>query len=91
MLLGLLEGLLSPTHLCMLAAVGLLVALPFCLICAKAGFPGALGLLVFVPVANLVLLFFLAFAEWPALRRARTGVVSAQDPEGTGPGPRAGG
>lgn len=38
-------------------------------VCSKAGFPGALGLLVMVPFANLLLLYLLAFAEWPALRR----------------------
>lgn len=43
---------------------------PFWRICARAGFPGWLGVLVVVPVANLVLLYFLAFAEWPALRDA---------------------
>jgi hypothetical protein len=36
-------------------------------ICAKAGFPGALGLLIVIPVLNLFLLYFLAFAEWPSL------------------------
>jgi hypothetical protein len=36
-------------------------------ICARAGFPGALGLLIVVPFLNLVLLYVLAFAEWPAL------------------------
>jgi hypothetical protein len=37
-------------------------------ICSKAGFPGALGLLIIVPLLNIGLLFFLAFAEWPSLR-----------------------
>lgn len=42
--------------------------LPFWFICKKAGFHGALSLLMLVPVANLVLPFVLAFAEWPALK-----------------------
>jgi len=37
-------------------------------ICSKAGFPGALSLLILIPGLNLCLLFFLALAEWPALR-----------------------
>ncbi|MFN0195359.1 MAG: hypothetical protein ACKVT0_01330 [Planctomycetaceae bacterium] len=45
------------------------VVIPFWMICSKAGFPGWIGLGVLVPVLNVVLLFFLAFAEWPALRR----------------------
>ena len=42
--------------------------LPFWLIFEKAGFPGALALLMLLPVVNVVMLFFLAFADWPALR-----------------------
>jgi hypothetical protein len=40
-------------------------------ICSKAGFPGPLGLLIVVPLLNLALLFFLAFAEWPSLRHQK--------------------
>src|SRR2546427_13246909 len=32
---------------------------------AKAGYSGALGLLMFVPIANIVVLCILAFGEWP--------------------------
>ena len=32
---------------------------------SKAGYHGALSLLMFVPIANLVMLLILAFAEWP--------------------------
>jgi len=35
---------------------------------AKTGWSGAMGLLVFVPIANLVVLLMLAFAEWPIQR-----------------------
>ncbi len=45
-------------------------------ICAKTGYSGALGLLMLVPVANLVLLLVLAFGSWPIeeeLRRLRAG------------------
>ncbi|MBN1587948.1 MAG: hypothetical protein JW888_00370 [Pirellulales bacterium] len=52
--------------------------LPFWLIFEKAGFSGALSLLMMVPVANVVMLFFLAFADWPALdRRGDAGYPSA--------------
>ena len=46
----------------------LLVVLPFWLICKKAGFHGALSLILLIPLGNIILLFFLAFSEWPALR-----------------------
>ena len=36
----------------------------------KAGYPGLFGLGVFVPLLNLVVLFFAAFAKWPVERRA---------------------
>jgi glucan phosphoethanolaminetransferase (alkaline phosphatase superfamily) len=50
--------------------LGLLLAIiPWWKICAKAGFPGALSLLMLVPVANLILPFYIAFADWPALRQ----------------------
>lgn len=32
---------------------------------AKAGYSGAMGLLMFVPIANLIVLLILAFGEWP--------------------------
>ena len=37
-------------------------------ICSKAGFPGVLALLMFVPLANVVLPLYIAFADWSALR-----------------------
>jgi hypothetical protein len=38
-------------------------------ICSKAGFPAPLGLLMLVPVANIILPLYLAFADWPALNQ----------------------
>ena len=35
---------------------------------AKAGYNGAMGLLMFIPIANLIVLCMLAFAEWPIQR-----------------------
>jgi len=52
--------------LCVIPVLALLNVIPFWMICTKAGFPGALSLLMLVPIANLVLLFYIAFAEWPA-------------------------
>jgi hypothetical protein len=48
-----------------------LVILPLWRICKKAGFHGALSLLMLVPLGNICLLFFLAFAEWPALKNEK--------------------
>jgi len=49
--------------------VGALVTvIPFWKICSKAGFPGPLALLMLVPLANVILPFYIAFADWPALK-----------------------
>lgn len=45
-----------------------LVIYPFWRICVRAGFPGWIALLIVVPLVNLGLLYFLAFADWPSLR-----------------------
>lgn len=44
----------------------------FCRIFSKAGFSWALGLLMLVPIANIVMFFFLAFADWPIHRELRS-------------------
>ena len=55
--------------------VGLLIILLmvwiYCRIFSKTGFCWALGLLMFVPIANIIMLFVLAFADWPVLRELR--------------------
>ena len=45
-----------------------LPTIAFWKICSKAGFPGALGLLMLVPVGNIILMLYLAFAQWPILK-----------------------
>jgi len=51
--------------------ISLLKVIPFWKICTKAGFPGPLALLMLVPVADIILPFYIAFAEWPALRQGQ--------------------
>ena len=46
----------------------LLTVIPFWQICKKAGFHPALSLLMLVPFGQLILPFYIAFANWPALR-----------------------
>jgi hypothetical protein len=46
-----------------------LVVWPYSRIFRKAGFSPWLGLLMLVPGVNLFMIFFLAFADWPALKR----------------------
>jgi hypothetical protein len=49
--------------------VGLIL---WCKIFSKTGYSWAFGLLMFVPIANLVMLFILAFGDWPILRELRS-------------------
>ncbi len=35
---------------------------------SKAGYNGAMSLLLFIPIANLIVICMLAFAEWPVLK-----------------------
>lgn len=51
----------------------LVVVVPFWRICTKTGFPGALSLLMLVPLVNLGLLYFLAFSPWRSGERASRG------------------
>ena len=45
---------------------------------AKAGFPGWYGVAVVIPMLNLLLVLFLAFAEWP-LERKLSGLRPSSD------------
>lgn len=41
------------------------IVYPVSRICSRMGFPRLLALLAFVPVANLVVLWYVALATWP--------------------------
>ena len=47
-----------------------LVVLPFWKICKKAGHPGIMALMIFVPLLNVIFIYWLAFADWPSIKRA---------------------
>jgi len=52
-----------------IACMGLVVVWPAGRICRRAGFSPWLGLLAIVPIVSVGLLWFVAFAEWPALSK----------------------
>jgi apolipoprotein N-acyltransferase len=65
--------------------IAVIAALIYCKIFSKAGYHWAMGLLMMIPVANLIMLLVLAFGEWPIERevkalRAATG--QAPTPQG---------
>ena len=56
--------------------VGLIILaiklLIICKIFSKAGYSWALGLLMLIPLINIIMAFFLAFADWPVCRELRS-------------------
>jgi hypothetical protein len=60
-------------NLAVLATLGLaaLIAKVTCNICEKAGFPRYFGLLILLPVVNLLLVYALAFGDWPIHKELR--------------------
>jgi len=48
-----------------------LITWAYCRIFSKAGYCWALGLLMLVPIANIIMPFFLAFADWPLRKELR--------------------
>lgn len=42
-----------------------------CKIFSKTGYGWAWGLLVLVPIANIIIFFVLAFGDWPVLKELR--------------------
>jgi uncharacterized membrane protein YhaH (DUF805 family) len=64
-----------------IALIGLAVTIfqifLFWRIFSKAGYSGALSLLMLVPIANFVLIIWFAFAEWPVQRQAKLAVGGA--------------
>lgn len=45
--------------------LALVVIVPIWRICQRVGYPGWLSLLMLIPIANLGLLYFIAFSRWP--------------------------
>jgi hypothetical protein len=46
------------------AMISIIVLIPYWFIFKKAGFSPFLAILMFIPLVNIVLLYFLAFARW---------------------------
>ena len=73
---------------CFAMIIWLMVAIFFvivhCKIFSKAGYHWALGLLMLVPIANLIMLCILAFGQWPIHREldALRQSTMAPPPEG---------
>jgi hypothetical protein len=49
-----------------------LIIIPYWKIFSKAGFSGWLALLMFIPIANIIVLYVVAFSEWKTLPKQNT-------------------
>jgi hypothetical protein len=78
----------APIFIAILVAFSILMSpivlvvrvLIYCKIFARAGYCWALGLLVLVPIANIIMPFVLAFGDWPVLRELRLLRQQSQKP-----------
>lgn len=61
--------------------VTVLLTWAYCKIFSKAGYCWALGLLMLVPIANIVMPFILGFGEWPILKELRQLRQQREKPE----------
>ncbi|MCO4321397.1 hypothetical protein [Aliidiomarina quisquiliarum] len=52
-------------HWLWMLAIAIALVIPTWRICQRTGYPGWLGIFVLVPMVNLVLLYFIAFSDWP--------------------------
>jgi hypothetical protein len=51
--------------------VAVVAIILWCKIFSKTGYGWGFGLLMFVPIANLIMLCLLAFGDWPVLKELR--------------------
>ena len=58
--------------------VAAIAVVPFWRICTRVGYSPWLSLLILVPLANIVFIYYLAFSQWPAEKgSARPGAPGA--------------
>ena len=59
----------STWQLILLVFLAIIIVIPYWKITEKAGYSGWLALLILVPGINLIYVYFLAFSNWPRLRK----------------------
>jgi hypothetical protein len=64
-------GILIAFAILMSLIVLIIKILIYCKIFSKAGYCWALGLLMLVPIANIIMPFVLAFGDWPVQKELR--------------------
>ena len=87
-LLGLVGGVFGCSIILLFIALALVI---WWKIFDKAGYGGPFGLLMVVPIANIVMLCILAFGKWPVLQELESLRRRAQNDPRVSPGPPVGG
>jgi len=59
---------LAMRELVILVLVAAVVVWPFCRVYSRAGWSPWVGLLMVIPLVNLITLWVFAYAQWPALQ-----------------------
>ena len=49
----------------------IIALIPYWVIFGKAGFSRWLSLLMLLPLVNIIMLYILAFSEWPSLKQSK--------------------
>ena len=61
--------------------IGTIIAIiPFWRICERAGLSPWLSLLLFIPLVNIIFVYYVAFAEWPSQRGNTGGTLPGGTP-----------
>ena len=71
-------GVFILLYLAFVGVMTIVTVVASCKIVGKAGYPWALGLLVLVPLANIVLVLILAFSEWPIQKELNAYKINLQ-------------
>jgi hypothetical protein len=61
-------GLLELVVIFFAVAIAILTLVPWFFIYKKVGYSPAMGCLMFIPIVNIIMLFVLAFSQWPIER-----------------------
>lgn len=62
-------GGISIWQLIIIVVYAAIIVLPVWKITTKAGYNGWFSLIMIIPLANLIYLYFLGFSNWPSLRK----------------------
>jgi hypothetical protein len=62
-------GIFEGSLLVVAAICAIIVIIPFWKIFSKAGFFAPFSLLMAVPVVNVLVLYYVAFAKWPVMKK----------------------